>query len=234
MGDTAKAPEDVQSEKTTKEDIPADTTAPQEVPLILAEDAAVNEDAKSTTILKKDDSNVETVFENMDMSSEKSLPIQGDGKSAGNVGMGKPTVDIPPLEFELRDNTPLLKSDKLASDIFSLKESDTKPINSVCSEGASSGRMIKNKDLASSIFPAGCMGCKENASDNMVSPRRFLDAKEASECRAGYIDSTPRKRPTSSKPRNPITGGGIDLEDPRKSCRRKGNRKTTLVYSENY
>lgn len=89
------------------------------------------------------------------------------------------------------------------------------------------GKLNKQRDLSSSVFPAGCMGCKDNTQEQS-SPRRFLDAKEAAEDFTGHIDSTPRKRPSSARPqnnRNPLTGDGCEDSVKKFNNRKKGKIK---------
>lgn len=178
---------------------------------------------------------IETVFEKLDVSSDKSDSTTDSAVMENTENSKTKTqVEIPPLDFEIKDTTQVLRPDKHASDIFSLKEDNSKQksVNSIWSiSGAPSGRINRKKDNASSIFPAGCMGCKDE--QEQQSPRRFLDATEAAQYQAGHIDSTPRKRPTSSKPRNPLTGVGVD-DDVRKTSSRKkdGNPLLGLGYEE--
>lgn len=61
----------------------------------------------------------------------------------------------------------------------------------------------------------------------MVSPRRFLDPIEARD-HVGHIDSTPRRRPLSAKPRNPLTGAGVALEETKRAF---GRRKGIFIYT---
>ncbi|XP_017776228.1 PREDICTED: uncharacterized protein LOC108562416 [Nicrophorus vespilloides] len=88
-------------------------------------------------------------------------------------------------------------------------------------QSAESGRMNKLRDHSSNIFPAGIMGCKEEA---IISPRRFLDAQEASKDSIGHIENMPRKMPSASKSdhnRNPLTGLGLGASDEIKKAANK-------------
>lgn len=112
------------------------------------------------------------------------------------------------------------KKSKL-SEMSNLKDSSEQN-NDAWKDSGSHGRLNKQRDLASSIFPAGCMGCKDNLPEGNT-PRRFIDAKEAIQDHAGHIDAVPRKRPSSAKlqsGRNPLTGVGIEDD-----CRKVNNRK---------
>lgn len=108
----------------------------------------------------------------------------------------------------------------------SITEINNKQINDTNDSwrgSGSYGKLNKQRDLASSIFPVGCMGCKEQ---EQTSPRRFIDAKEAAQDFTGHIDMTPRKRPSSAKPqnsRNPLTGDGIEDDVKKTNNRKKGN-----------
>ncbi|XP_065169672.1 uncharacterized protein [Atheta coriaria] len=73
-----------------------------------------------------------------------------------------------------------------------------------------SGRLNKLRDHSSNIFPVGCMGCREN--DSLPSPRRLMDASEASKDTIGHIENTPRKasmKPECNITRNPLLGTGF-------------------------
>lgn len=168
---------------------------------------------------------IETVFEKLDMSSDKSDSTTDSTLVEGEKNKQK--SEIPDSNLDAKDISPSVKQDKFASDIFSLKEVDankSKTANTIWSiSGAPSGRINRKKDLTSNVFPVGCMGCKEEPPSDRMSPRRFMDAKEAAMDCVGHIDSTPRKRPGSSKPRNPLTGAGIDQEAMKFNNRKKGN-----------
>lgn len=161
----------------------------------------------TSTKSNKGPQKIETVFEKLSVVSEQSEPS---------------TNSLVPPELQTKKSD---KKDKKPSATEINNPMDRKNSNDSWRISGSSGKLNKQRDLASSIFPAGCMGCKDNSQESM-SPRRFLDAKEASQDFAGHIDATPRKRPSSAKPqnsRNPLTGDGIEDDVRRCSSRKKGN-----------
>ncbi|KAK9701809.1 THAP domain [Popillia japonica] len=133
------------------------------------------------------------------------------------------------------EDTPDEKKNHLSNEVFYLEVID-KPKSNLLDETLENcptptptpRRVNKLRDHNSTIFPVGCMGCREDPpSDHITSPRRFLDQVEAKD-HIGHIDNTPRKRPSSAKPnnsRNPLTGVGVtdDLKKPIGRRRVDGN-----------
>ncbi|GJQ69196.1 hypothetical protein Trydic_g6347 [Trypoxylus dichotomus] len=125
------------------------------------------------------------------------------------------------------------RQSKLTNDVFYLevidhdkKESEPgTPTESSATPTPTPRRVNKLRDHNSTIFPVGCMGCREDPpSDHIASPRRFLDPFEAKD-HIGHIDNTPKKRPVSAKPnnisRNPLTGVGVDDDEVKKPFGRR-------------
>lgn len=197
---------------------PPEPAGPQEKEKTPEKEAPMEKEAASPS-----PANIETVFEKLDTSSDKS----------DSTIESMEEKKAPQADYEVRD---CHKTDKQASDIFSLKEVEkgSKNINSIWSiSGAPSGRLNRRKDVPSSVFPVGCMGCKEQPVSEEPSPRRFLDAVEASNDYIGHLDDTPKKRCSSSKSRNPVTGAGCEEEATRTNSRKKdGNPVTGVGYEE--
>lgn len=168
---------------------------------------------------KQSSAKIETVFEKLDIGSDKSDSTT-DSTFAEVDKITKPPVAESIYSAKSRDTK---KSGYSIDDDESKKCENIRDGNNVLPSGGSSGRLNKRKDLQSTVFPVGCMGCKEDPPSDQASPRRFLDAKEAKQDQSGHIDSTPKKRPSSAQPnRNILTGAGIEDEVRRTSSRRKG------------
>lgn len=59
--------------------------------------------------------------------------------------------------------------------------------------------------MSSTVFPVGCMGCKEELSGEDIK-------NSTSEC-SKEEDETLKKRPSSTESRNPVTGVGMNSND---------------------
>lgn len=157
---------------------------------------------------------IETVFEKLSMVTETTEP--------SDVAIVSKSSEIPATKSKSKkDNSKMSNIDE----VINVKEADESGTH-IWRNNSSTGKMNKQRDFASNVFPVGCMGCKDEAPYDQTSPRRFLDAKEASQDYTGHIDSTPRKRPSSAKPqnnRNPLTGAGIEEDTRKTSNRKKGN-----------
>lgn len=195
---------------------------------------------KPSEELHGDSSKIETVFEKLDITTDKTdsttdSTISGKEKEVPDVkeinsglkaeiqSNEQSKVDVPPLNFDIRERASEPKNDIVSADGLDVRRSASS-MYSV--RGSPSGRIYRRRDTSSNVFPVGCMGCKDNSS--LESPRRFLDANEASNDFVGHIDDTPRKRPSAEKQdisRNPLTGAGIETvpSESRRHCiRRKG------------
>lgn len=158
---------------------------------------------------------IETVFEKLSVVSEQSQPSEA-------TIVSQPSKD----EGTKKDKQPSV------TEINNPKAPAEPNTNETWRESGSSGKLNKQRDLASSIFPAGCMGCKDTIKPEATSPRRFLDASEVTHDHAGHIDAIPRKRSSSAKlNRNPLTGAGIEDDVRKISSRKKGNARSIFSIS---
>ncbi|KAF2905547.1 hypothetical protein ILUMI_00632 [Ignelater luminosus] len=196
---------------------------------------------KPSRELHGDSSKIETVFEKLDITTDKTdsttdSTISGKDKEVPDVkettsglkaeiqSNEQSKVDVPPLNFDIRGRASEPKNDIISSNGMDVRRS-TSSLYSV--KGSPSGRINRRRDTSSNVFPVGCMGCKDNSS--LDSPRRFLDANEASNDFIGHIDETPRKKQSAEKQditRNPLTGEGIEIApETRRQCirRKDGN-----------
>lgn len=84
------------------------------------------------------------------------------------------------------------------------------PIQHFTLKGTPSGRINRRKDMSSSVFPVGCMGCKEEVSgDEIGTARKASDTKTTDS--KEELNETARK--SSSENRNPVTGVGVSSND---------------------
>lgn len=158
-----------------------------------------NEDVEKSepdpTPVAEKPSNIETVFEKIDINDKSDSNSDSTAGAEGEKEVvSKPEVDLPPLNFDIKEKPPARNK----SDIFS-QDDKIQSSNTIFSvKGTPSGRINRRREMSSTVFPVGCMGCKEDApGDALSSPRRFVDAKEAADDPIGHISDTPRKRASS-------------------------------------
>lgn len=187
----------------------------------------------SSPRLKEKNSKIETVFEKIDINDKSDS--NSDSTTGGEMEKDSPVKpdggEVPTLDFDIKETKPVRNK----SDIFALDAKSKHSNNTIFSiKGTPSGRINRRRDNNSNVFPAGIMGCKEFIpGDDMSSPRKFLDAKQAAEDQAGHIDNTPRKRPSSAhmeKGRNPLTGEGVSSNDEIKKTH-SGRRRGKILIS---
>lgn len=152
----------------------------------------VEKSAPEPTPVEAKPSNIETVFEKIDINDKSDSNSDSTAGAEGEKEVvSKPEVDLPPLNFEMKEKPPARNK----SDIFA-QDDKIQTSNTIFSvKGTPSGRINRRKEMSSTVFPVGCMGCKEDApGDALASPRRFVDAKEAADDPIGHINDTPRKK----------------------------------------
>lgn len=82
--------------------------------------------------------------------------------------------------------------------------------------------------MSSTVFPVGCMGCKEEVSgDEIVTTKKLSDTKtdESKE----ELNEIARK--SSSETRNPVTGVGVSSNDEIRKTASGRQKGTNILYS---